>query len=537
MLDRSEQPVEGALAPVVIPGPRLAPGWRSSRRFAVPWVGVAALLVSVVALVPLGFVASMTLEAGSTEVVALVWRPRVGELLINTALLVTITTPLCVVFGVGLAVLTETTDLPGHRLWSAIAAAPLAIPAFVHGYAWVSIAPGLHGLPAGVLVSALAYFPFLYLPVAASLRGLDPALENVAASLGLSPCRVFFRVVLPQLRLAIWGGGLLLVLHLLSEYGLYAMVRFDTFTTAIFDQFQSTFNGPAANMLAGILALLCLGLLLLEVKTRGRARYARLGAGSPREQRRRGLGRWGRAAAVAPPCVIAFLSLGVPLMTLLRWLAVGGASAWKVDEIAPALGQTLLFGAAGAVLATLAAAPIAWLAVRRPTRFARALEGVNYVTSALPGIVVALALVTIAVRFARPLYQTVITLLLAYAMMFLPRALLSLRAGVAQAPVELEEATRSLGRSPMQSLWTITLRLAAPGGAAGAAMVFLGIANELTATLLLAPNGTETLATSFWALSGEFDYAAAAPYAAIMVALSLPLTWLLYRQSQRLAGR
>jgi iron(III) transport system permease protein len=110
----------------------------------------------------------------------------------------------------------------------------------------VSVAPSLHGLFAGVLVSVLAYFPFLYLPVAASLRGLDPVHEDVAASLGLTPCRVFFRVVLPQLRLAIWGGGLLLALHLLSEYGLYAMVRFDTFTTAIFDQFQSTFNGPAA---------------------------------------------------------------------------------------------------------------------------------------------------------------------------------------------------------------------------------------------------------------------------------------------------
>lgn len=157
-------------------------------------------------------------------------------------------------------------------------------------------------------------------------------------------------------------------------------------------------------------------------------------------------------------------------------------------------------------------------------------------TNALPGIVAALALVTIAVRFARPLYQTVITVLLAYVIMFLPRALISLRADVAQAPVELEEAARSLGRSPAQALWGITLRLAAPGAAAGAAMAFLGIVNELTATLLLAPNGTETLATSFWAFSGELDYAAAAPYAAVMIALSLPLTWLLYRQSRAWPG-
>jgi iron(III) transport system permease protein len=489
------------------------------------------------ALVPLGFVVSSTLEARWTEVAALIWRPRVGELLINTALLTMITTPLCVVLGVGLALLTERTDLPGHRLWSVTAAAPLAIPAFVHSYAWVSVMPALHGLFAGVLVSVLAYFPFLYLPVAASLRGLDPALEDVAASLGLTPLRVFFRVVLPQLRLAIWGGGLLLALHLLSEYGLYAMVRFDTFTTAIFDQFQSTFNGPAANTLAGILALLCLALLLFETQTRGRRRYSRLGSGSPRQPPRQSLGRWGRAVAILPPLVIAALALGVPLITLLRWLAIGGAKVWKIGEIAPALGQTLLFGATGAVLATLAAAPIAWLAIRRPTWLSRALEGINYVASALPGIVVALALVTITVRFARPLYQTVITVLAAYAMMFLPRALISLRAALAQAPVELEEVARGLGHSPARAFSSITLRLAAPGAAAGAAMAFLGIVNELTATLLLAPNGTETLATSFWALSGELDYAAAAPYATIMVVLSLPLTWLLYRQSRRLAGR
>lgn len=108
----------------------------------------------------------------------------------------------------------------------------------------------MHGLGAGVFISVLAYFPFIYLPTAAVLRRLDPGIEDVATSLGSRPPAVFFRVVLPQLKLAVWGGSLLIALHLLAEYGLYAMIRFDTFTTAIFDQFQSTFNGPAANMLA-----------------------------------------------------------------------------------------------------------------------------------------------------------------------------------------------------------------------------------------------------------------------------------------------
>ena len=117
---------------------------------------------------------------------------------------------------------------------------------------------------------------------------------------------------------------------------------------------------------------------------------------------------------------------------------------------------------------------------------------------------VALALVTITVRVAHPIYQTVVTLLIAYALMFLPRALISLRASMAQAPVELEQAAYCLGRSPLhRAFWSVTIPLAAPGVAAGIALVSLGITNELTATQMLAPNGTQTLATAFWSYSGE----------------------------------
>ncbi|MFJ3485357.1 ABC transporter permease [Pseudomonas sp. NPDC090202] len=501
------------------------------------WIRGSSLLVSLLALLPLGFVVYIAWVSGWDSIVQLVFRPRVGELLVNTVLLMLITLPLCVVLAVALAWLTERSDLPGRRLWSLLATAPLAIPAFVHSYAWVSLIPALHGLPAAVLVSVLAYLPFLYLPVAATLRRLDPAIEDVGQSLGLKPLAVFFRVVLPQLRLALCGGVLLIGLHLLAEYGLFAMIRFDTFTTAIFDQFQSSFNGPAANMLAGVLALLCLALLTLESAARGKARYARIGSGSARQPVLQRLSMPATCCALLLPISLTALALGVPLMTLSRWLIAGGVEVWQQDGLLDTVRQTLWLSSVGALLITAAAFPVAWLSIRAPSRFNRVLEGCNYITSSLPGIVVALALVTVTIKVARPIYQTAVTVLLAYLLMFLPRALVSLRAGIAQAPVELENIARSLGRTPAQALWRVTLRLAAPGAAAGAALVFLAIANELTATLLLAPSGTRTLATGFWAMTSEIDYAAAAPYALIMVLLSLPLTALLYHQSRRTAGR
>jgi iron(III) transport system permease protein len=495
-----------------------------------------ALLVALIALLPLGFIAWVTVQTGWETAYALIVRPRVGELLINVVLLEACTIPLSIALVLALAWLTERTDLPGARIWAGLAVAPLAVPAFVHGYAWISLAPGLHGLFAGTLISILAYFPFLYLPVAAQLRRLDPAIEDTAASLGYRRVRIFFSVVVPQLRLAICGGSLLIGLHLLAEYGLYAMIRFDTFSTAILDQFQSSYNGLAANMLAGVLVICCLLLLALEAAIRGGERYARVGAGAARMVAQVKLGRFAWPCLVIP-ALTAALSLGVPFVTLGRWLIIGGASAWTSSTIGAAFGETMLFALVGAALTTLAAVPMSWLSVRAPGRLERVLEACHYYVGSVPGAVVALALVTITVRVALPLYQTVATLLLAYALLFLPRALIGLRASVVQAPIELEWAAMALGRTPAQAIRQVTMRLAAPGAAASMALVALGITTELTATLMLAPNGTRTLATQFWVLTGEIDYVAAAPYAALMVLLSLPLTLLLHAQSKSMAGR
>jgi iron(III) transport system permease protein len=409
------------------------------------------------------------------------------------------------------------------------------VPAFVNSYAWIGVIPSLHGLWAGVLVTTLSYFPFMYLPVAATLRRLDPAVEESARALGSDSTGVFFRVVLPQLRLAILGGGLLIGVHLLAEFGAFAMVRFDTFTVAIFQQFQVTFDGAAGSMLAGVLVLLCLVLLVGDASARGQARFARIGAGVPRAATPIPLGR-NVITAQAALAALAVLALGVPLWTILRWLWIGGSDVWVLDDIGTALGQTIGLATMAAVLTTVLAFPVAWVAVRSSGFLARMVEGANYVTSALPGIVTALALVTVTIRVAPPLYQSVALIVFAYVLLFMPRALVNVRAGLAQVPISLEEASRSLGSSPSATFLRVTLRLTAPAAAAGASLVFVAVATELTATLLLAPTGTRTLSMLFWSFSSELDYAAAAPYALVLVVLAIPVTLVLFRQSTKAAA-
>jgi iron(III) transport system permease protein len=510
-----------------------APAGARKRPSAV--IVILASAVSLLGLLPLGYVIVTGILTGWPTLSALVFRPRVGELLVNTIGLVVITVPLCVGLGVAAAWLVGRTILPGARVFAVLLAAPLAIPAFVNSYGWVSAIPSLNGLWSGVLIATLSYFPLVYLPCAAALSRLDPTIEEAAGSLGTGPAGVFFRVVLPQLRLPILGGSLLVGLHLLAEYGAFAMIRFDTFTTAIVEQYRSTFNGMPANALAGILVLCCLFLLVGESGARGRARYARIGSGVARAPRRRPLGAFAPAGYLFL-CAVVVLSIGVPFWSVIRWLGQGGVAAWSDGVVLDALAQTVGYGLVGAAVTCALAFPIAFLAVRFPSRTARALEAVNYLTSSLPGIVTALALVTVSIRFVQPLYQTSSLVIAAYLLMFLPRALVNLRAGLAQVPVGLEEAAMSLGKHPFVAFLTVTARFFAPTALAAGALVFLGIVTELTATLLLAPNGTRTLAIQFWSRVNDINYVGAAPYALLMIVLSLPVTYLLFARSRSVSA-
>ncbi|WP_245561679.1 ABC transporter permease [Agromyces italicus] len=484
------------------------------------------------ALLPIGYVVQAAFAMGWSELAALVFRPKVGELLVNTVLLVVIGVPASVVLGVGAAWLVERTALPARRVFAVGFVAPLAIPAFVASYGWASAIPSISGLSGGVLVAVLAYFPLVYLPALAAIRGLDPALEESARALGMGSWGVFGRVVLPQLRLAVLGGALVVALHLLAEYGAFAFLRFDTFTTAIVVAYQATFAGPNAAALGLVLAVLCLGLLALESLARGsgRARYARVGSGSPHPPARLPLGRLSPLAVLAAAAVVVAATV-VPLASVARWLFA--AEAFDLAALVPATAQTLGLSIGGAIGAILVALPFAWLAVRYPGRLSRLLEGAAYLASSLPAIIVALALVATTLAFAPALYQTVFTVIFAYVVIFLPRALVPLRAGLSQVPESLEEAARSLGVAPWAARLRVTVPMLVPAVAAGGALVALGAANELTATLLLAPTGTRTVATSFWSAASSLDYPAAAPYAVLLVLLSIPAVALMFAHATR----
>ena len=495
-------------------------------------VTAVAALVAAGALVPVGYVLWYAAQLGVDDTWALLARPRVGELLRNTVMLLVGVMAVSTVLGATTAWLVESTDLPGKLAWHGVLVAPLAVPAFVNSYAWVSTTHAVQSYGGAVLVISLSYYPLVYLPVVATLRGLDPAFLESAHALGLSRGQALRRVTLPLLRTPIAGGALLVGLHCLAEFGALQMLRFPTFTTAIYDQYRSAFNSAPANVLAAVLVMFCLLLLTIELVVRGRARVARVGSGVSRAPEPLRLGAW-RGPVLLALAALCSLSLLLPLSVTLRWFLVGSSAAFPVTDVGSALVSTLSLAAGAAAVTVVLALPVAWLAVRHRGLVPLVIERTTYTAHALPGIVVALALVTVSIRLAPGVYQTAGLLLAAYAILFLPRALISIRASLEQAPGVLTDVARSLGLNPWQAFLRVTLPMLRPGLTAGAALVFLAVSTELTATLLLSPLGTSTLATEFWSASSAARYGAAAPYAALLIGVSIPATVWLARQSRR----
>lgn len=511
--------------------PARRPRGRSNR--TPPLLALAALLVGAISLAPVGYLLVRDgFDPGRIR--SELATPTILPLLTHTVLLALLVTIVCVVLGVALAVLVVRTTLPFRPLWIVLLTMPLGVPTFVASYTWVSASLTLFpesrfifGLRGAVITLSLALYPYVFLPVVAALRGLDPAQEEAARSLKHSRLGAFMRVTLPQLRPAISGGALIIALHMLAEFGALELLGYQTLTTAIVNR-VTVFGSPeSARALALPLIIVAISLLALERLVRGSGTPVRTGGGSPRPPVLWQLGRFMPLWLLAAGGVLA-MALGVPLYVtaagLLRtFQGAGQAIAWA--PLIDAALVTAKLGLLAALTATIVALPVSLLAERYPGRLATIPERATWIAHALPGVLVALALVYLGVRWLSPLYQTSTMLVIAYVVLYLPLAVGAQRVGFGQALPRYDEAGRSLGYGPLRTFGRITLPLALPSIGTGAMLVLLAAGKELTTTLMLRPTGSDTLTTALWATTnGEvLNFTTAAPYGlALMLIAAIP---------------
>src|SRR6476469_8965594 len=201
---------------------------RITRRRGEVSPGLVALctVVAILVVLPIAIIALQAFQGGTSAISDALGASSSRTLLLHTVLIAVVATPIAGGIGVGAAWFVERTRLPGRRFWALLLVAPLTVPLFVTSYAWATLGVALQGFVGAAGIIAFTYYPIVFLLVAVALRGLDPALEDSARSLGLNPRQTFFRVILPQLRPALLGGLLLVALDALVEFDAFVALRF-----------------------------------------------------------------------------------------------------------------------------------------------------------------------------------------------------------------------------------------------------------------------------------------------------------------------
>ncbi|HZX00310.1 MAG TPA: iron ABC transporter permease [Trueperaceae bacterium] len=515
-----------------------------------PWyVVVPAVMVGAATLLPLVYLLVRALELDVPTFVELALRSRNLRLLGNTAALTGLVLAGGTLIAVPLAWLVTRTDLRGRRAITWLSVTPLAVPGYVMAYALLGLG-GYQGVamrlfdvllprPSGLWGAAAALtlytFPYIFLNVRSALLGLDTSLEESARCLGQRPAQVMWRVVLPQLRPALLAGWLVVSLYVLGDFGAVALMRFETFSLAIYTQYTSAFDRSNAALLSLMLLVITTALVALELRLLGKRRYARVGRGVRRTAQPERLGHWRWAAYL-----FVFLALGaavgLPVLTLVGWIALVPPDTGQLGEVVQTFLGTAMLAVPAAVLTACLAIPVAIAGLRSRWVGGKLLERLVYLGYAVPPVALALALVMFAVRFTPLVYQTFPLLVFAYVVSYLALAIGPVRSGLLQVNPRVEETARSLGRGRFVAFVQTVLPTINRNILAGGALVLMAVMKELPMTYLLAPSGYRNLAVRVFGLTNEAMMASAAPFAlAIVVFSSLFVGLLLVYEGRRTA--
>ncbi len=521
------------------------------------WLWVATLVIAALFAVPVGYLVARNISEGS-ETLSILFSRQTADPLANTLLLAVTVAAASAAVGTLLAWLTMRTDLPLRGAWRVICPLPLVLPSFVAAAALLAaLSPGgmaeevlnpigleapsrIDGFWGAFFVLTAVCYPYVYLPAAARIGGLPPSLEEASRLLGEGAFGTFRRVVWPQVRSAVQAGTLLVFLYVVSDFGVVKLMGYPTLSTSVF--VNRLYDAPLAFSLGLILAVVALAVAGLE-RTSANRSLARLAPGGVRA-RRVVLGPW-KAPATLAALVAVGAGLIAPVVVLAWWAARGlagtgsGFDRTSVDLAAlgsPAL-NTVIAGVVTAGVAVVVVLPLAYLSSRYGGRAAGAVHAVVAGSFAVPGLLIALAVVFMALRVPRLdfLYLTLPLLIFAYVVHFGVQALRSAEVGVATVDRRLEEAAQTLGAGRLRRLLRVDLPLMAPALAAGGGLVLLSTMKELPATLLASPVGFETLATRIWNANEDGFLADMGLASVVLVAVSAVLTWLLViRNSEHL---
>lgn len=426
------------------------------------------------------------------------------RMLWNTIALAISTSFVSVLIGTWLAFMHQRADYAGRKLLGLLSLMPLAMPSYLLAATLrETLGPGgFIGRPLGFnmftgfvpafVVLTVISVPYVYLLVNAALARSSLCEEEAARTLGASPWHVFRYVILPRLRPSFAFALLITQLYVISDFGAVAVLDFQVLTWRLYQAVDHQMLQEATLLGVGLL-IITLPLLTFSRRLHGQVptRMQVSNARSPSLSRPSV-----RALSLTYVLHALVIGLGVilPVVTLLVWVGYGYWYDNAFASLLKPLKDTFTITTLGAVVVVSMAALPAWYVARNKNRLSWLLEQMTYLSSALPGVLLAFGLMLAALFSARFLHANQlyvallasgVLLMLGYAMRFLAEAYAPLKSAILMLDGREKESAQLLGASDWCWLKKIAWPALKPGIFTSTVLVLLAIIKELPVTLLL----------------------------------------------------
>ncbi len=546
------------------PGVAVRAGRRASEGTA---LRIGARLASIAITLPLVALAVYALLPSDGVWMHLV-ETTLGGYLRNSAALAIGVVSLAVVIGASCAWLCTACDFPGRRFFEWALILPLALPAYIIAYAYTGMLgyggwlhetlhaglglrpPPIRSLGGGVIVLALALYPYVYLLTRTLLLQQSASLIEAARTLGLNPRRIFTRLILPVARPGVAVGAALVAMETLSDYAAMQHFGIQTFSTGIIRTWFGFGSLAGAAQLSLLLLVFMAALVLIERYQRRRCGYSETGTHKPLgiAYPLRGARAWGAAAFCALPVALGFAA---PAGQLSAWALTSGASFDAAYR--ELVGNTLLLGAGAALATTLVAVVLCYTRRLYPRDRGRWLYRAATFGYAVPGVVVAVGVMITCTSIEKIagagaafaglgspglfLSGTLFVLYFAYTTRFLTFGFNTVENSLSKVSRNVDYAAATLKASGLAMLGKIHLPLIRSGLLTAMLLVFVEVIKELPATLVLRPFDFNTLAVRAAEMAADERLPDVALPALTIVAAGLLPLMILARQIARTGGR
>ncbi len=448
--------------------------------------------------------------------------------------------------GTLLAWLEHRVDVPGRRVLSVLVLLPLAVPSYLlAGAVQRAVEPSgllgglwsdaFTGFWASALVLVIVTTPYVHLIVGAAMRRIPAAEEEAAKSLGAGRVDTFLRVVLPRLRPSLAFALLVVALYTISDFGAVSVLGCRVLTWRIYQAQAGLQTVAAVDMGFGILALV-VPLIVVARLVHGRVGDDR-GTANPRPITPTAPGLVGRLVAWLVPGALVLLGVVVPVAELVDWLREGLARGEELAPLSAAVADTLKLTGIGLVVTIGLALVTATASAGRP-RLAPWLDGLVFLLSGLPGVLMAFGLALAALwvppllgfdSMREELRAAAVLVAVGYAARYLAEAHGVLKPTFLRLDPRPSEVARSLGAGRLRRAFHVTLPRAAPGMVAATLLIFVALVKELPVTLLVAPLEVRTLSYRIWERYSEAYLADAAAAGLTLLAMTVTIQLLTLR--------